>query len=329
MSTLIVDEVAPNAAAEVTITQLASSSVNITGGTITGITDLAVADGGTGASTASGARTNLGLVIGTDVQAFDADLLALAGLTSAANKGIMFTGVNTAATFDLTAAGLALLDDADNTAQRATLGLVIGTNVQAFDQDLQDIAGLTDVQGDILYRNASQWTNLTAGIAGQLLQTGGAGANPSWVNAASGWTFLAKSADETVNNSDVMQNDDTFSFAVSANTKYIWRMHVIVTGATNADWKFQFTGPAAPTAAYYGSMGCFEFAAGVTPAVQASALSTSLTVGMSTTFAVLSINGILQNGANAGTLQFQWAQATAQVSDTKVLAGSYLEYRAI
>jgi hypothetical protein len=35
-------------------------SVSVTGGTITGITDLAIADGGTGASTESGARTNLG-----------------------------------------------------------------------------------------------------------------------------------------------------------------------------------------------------------------------------------------------------------------------------
>ena len=58
---------------------ITSSSVAITGGSITGITDLAVADGGTGASTAAGGLNNL-----------------LPSQTSAANKYLQSDGTNAA-----------------------------------------------------------------------------------------------------------------------------------------------------------------------------------------------------------------------------------------
>lgn len=125
---------------------------------LSGITgQLAVANGGTAAATAADARTNLGLAIGTDVQAFDADLSAIAALANTDGNFIVGNGsawVAESGATVRTSLGLGSLATAstvnndnwsgtdlavanggtggsDASTARTNLGLVIGTDVLA------------------------------------------------------------------------------------------------------------------------------------------------------------------------------------------------------
>ncbi|MFA6454178.1 MAG: tail fiber domain-containing protein [Microgenomates group bacterium] len=102
--------------------------VDGTGTVTTGIwngTDIAVTAGGTGASTAADARTNLGLAIGTNVQAYDADLTTYAGITPSANVQTLLgsadyatartnLGLGTMATQNIAGISAAILPDTNN-----------------------------------------------------------------------------------------------------------------------------------------------------------------------------------------------------------------------
>ena len=99
---------------------------------------LTIASGGT-FTAASGSTLNLsaaGITYGSALEAID-------GLTPAADKLAYFTSGSAAALTDFTAFGRTLVDDADALTARATLGLTIGTNVQAYDADLTTYAGIT------------------------------------------------------------------------------------------------------------------------------------------------------------------------------------------
>ena len=104
-------------ASDTTLARSSAGNLSIEGNLIyrAGGTDVPITDGGTGASTAGNARTNLGLAIGSDVQAHDAQLDDVAGLTPTDGHVIIGNGSNF-----ITETGATL---------RTSLGLGTGDNV--------------------------------------------------------------------------------------------------------------------------------------------------------------------------------------------------------
>ena len=143
---------------------------------------------------------------------------------------------------------------------------------------------------------------------------------------------ILKTADETVNNSSTLQNDDALTFTAKANKKYIARFYLHI---EDQDWyntglKFSVTVPSATTV----RASCVGGESDKTDAITSTTDSgLGLYVVSQTTHAsaygYAEIKAYIDPGASDRTVTLQWAQGFATAHNTRVLAGSWLEYEEI
>jgi len=139
-----------------------------------------------------------------------------------------------------------------------------------------------------------------------------------------GMSLIVKEADETVNNSTTLQNDDELLFAVAANEVFQFEGVLNLTTNPTPGFRMTFTGPTGAVGSFsaiYGDMltGNADAASGP--------LGSPLQLASAQAGATVRFWGGIHNGATAGNLTLQWAQNTADASNTKVLAGSYIKYQ--
>lgn len=143
-------------------------------------------------------------------------------------------------------------------------------------------------------------------------------------------TVVRKTADNVaVNNSTALINDTHLLYALAANQAVQFTAMIHHVGNGTADFKIAFTVPAGATLAW-NALGYVPDAAGSVSAPDLiTASGTAMELSGSTAIRTVTVAGIVVNGANAGNLQLQWAQVTATVVNTIVVANSWLHAETI
>lgn len=111
--------------------------------------------------------------------------------------------------------------------------------------DLSDVTVTGAAQGAIIYNNGTNWVHLAAGTAGNVLQTNGAGANPSWETVPGGGVSLVSyenpftEAATVVIANDLYPNGD--SYATFDSTDYVsYSGANLAVGSNDFEFEFEF-----------------------------------------------------------------------------------------
>lgn len=152
--------------------------------------------------------------------------------------------------------------------------------------------------------------------------TSGSKMRASTLNAVFAFLPIIKlrTTDSTpVNNSTVFVDDTILQSAVEANSNYAYMLQLLYLSSATPDFKWQFTGPAGISFSSGSFLG-FNAASAFTYSLETTGVS-----GLGGTGSSLPTTNIGHfSTTNAGTLKVQFAQNTANVSDTKLLTGSGL-----
>jgi len=179
---------------------------------------------------------------------------------------------------------------------------------------------VTTQQGTILRRDATAWTALFPGTAGQFLKTNGAGADIEWADIAPPSTRVIKSSAQAITLSDSYVNDSELFFSAAAGTYWFRAVYTITFGS--GGYQVAVAGPAATRLRVSASP------LGLTNAVTAY---NSIITGVTTAIAgpvIVVVEGVVVL-SSAGTFAMRVAQGASNAAATTFEAGSFLEYQKI